>query len=97
MCDFASQNSVTLPRLCMKLKATEACFVTLAALSRWIFTLLFIAVRFLASGYSELLCLSYRQAFNYAVKYEFHENIQHTALLWCFYFGVSFYVSYLFD
>lgn len=39
-----SQNSDTLARLCMKLKATEASFVTLAAQSRWIFVLLFIAV-----------------------------------------------------
>lgn len=58
-CDFAFQNSVTLPRLCVKLKATGACFVTLSAPSKWISILLFIALMFLVSCYRVLLCLSY--------------------------------------
>lgn len=58
LCAF--QNSVTLPRLCTRLKATVARSVTPAALSRWISTLLFIAVMIAGSSYRALLGLSCR-------------------------------------
>lgn len=58
LCAF--QNSVTLPRLCTRLKATVARSVTPAALSRWISALLFIAVMIAGSSYRALLGLSCR-------------------------------------
>lgn len=58
LCAF--QNSVTLPRLCTRLKATVARSVTPAALSRWISALLFIAVMIAGSSYRALLGLSRR-------------------------------------
>lgn len=42
----------------MQVKATLACFFTQAALSRWIFIPLFIALMTLGSSYGVLLCLS---------------------------------------
>lgn len=57
-CDFAAQNSVSLSRWTVRVKATRAGLVTLAALRRWIFILLFIAGMIFYAEVILLHCLS---------------------------------------
>lgn len=81
----------------VKAKATEACFVTLAALSWWIFILLFIAVMFLCSCYRAVFCFTQVRLWVYS-QIKALTNIKHytaVVLFWLFMFNVWITFEYI--